>query len=122
MAATLSNVNLIVSDLDRALAFYVELLGLRVDADRSSPPGFVLLRAGACTLTIQAAASAAGPAGAGPGMALGFEVLDLNDVAARLTAAGYADAPVQTVVGWGRALQARDPDGHRLNLFTTREG
>ena len=124
MAATLTNVNLIATDVDRVRAFYVDLLGLHVDADRSTGPEFLFLTAGACTLSIQDAASAAAVStgeapGAGQGVALSFEVLDLDDVAARLTSAGYTDGPVQ-VTGWGRTLRARDPEGRRLNLFTTR--
>lgn len=119
MTIALTNVNLIVADMPRALAFYQELLGLSPDERQSAPPTFVVLRAGTSTLSIQDAAAAGETPGAGPGIELGFEVEDLDGLAQHLAAGGYLDAPIQTM-GWGRALSISDPEGHRLNLFTRR--
>ena len=119
MNLVLENVNLIVTDVARARDFYVGVLGLQPDERRSAPPDFLFLRRPRWA-DVARAAAAGETAGAGPGMEIGFEADDLDAVAARLAAVGCGGATVETM-GWGRALSVRDPDGHRLNLFTPKQ-
>lgn len=118
--ARLANINLAVSDPARSLAFYRSALGLR-ETPRSAPPGFIQLwadDAGTLTLSLQqrGASSAAAQPG---GCELGFEVDDLEAARAALEAAG-AGAVTPQRMGWGEAIDARDPDGHALTIYRLR--
>lgn len=116
MAAFLRNVTLVVQDPERSRAFYGSVLDLP-DA-REAGPGFVMLQAGEVTLILQpAAASSAAPQPGG--VELGFEVADVDAVRAALLAAGGTVGGLQRM-GWGEALDARDPDGHALTLYCRR--
>jgi catechol 2,3-dioxygenase-like lactoylglutathione lyase family enzyme len=89
------------SDVEPMTRFY-EVLGLRVGSV-SRPGGWVELPAEAGTLAIHR-----GDAGR---CELAFETDErLEDVAARLRAAGYEPGPVIDE-GFGRSLRVRDPDG-----------
>jgi predicted enzyme related to lactoylglutathione lyase len=108
-------VNVFVSDLDRAIAFYQGALGL--DLQMSAPEhGYTSLSAGAVRL---------GLAVPGPGEAalvgrhtgVGFEVTDLETEHARLSALGVSFTMPPTRQPWGgfMALVA-DPDGNVFYL------
>jgi catechol 2,3-dioxygenase-like lactoylglutathione lyase family enzyme len=142
VTAGLDHIGVVVSDLDRALAFWQGLVGLPVTArgeaswphlsDLNGQPGVAL---GWCTLSLGGAvleltsyrggAPAAGRAGEDePGRAhVGIVVDDLDEVTARLLAAGVtlrSPGPVALAAGqyrgW-RALYALDPDGTSVELF-----
>ncbi len=116
MATSLGNINLIVSDLARSRTFYADVLGLEVDTRRSAPPSFVLFRAGTATVTLQEAGVVGATVAPSDGVEVGFEVDDVEAVQARLAGAGVEVSPVQSM-GWGRAVDARDPDGYRVTAF-----
>ncbi|MBK9940925.1 MAG: VOC family protein [Kouleothrix sp.] len=116
MATVLGNVNLFVRDVERARRFYAEALGLDEDADRSAPPGFVLLQAGGCTLTLQDATAPGAVFGADAGIELGFAVDDVAAARERLAQWGGVAGEVQQM-GWGGGFDAADPDGHRLTIY-----
>lgn len=120
MATTLASINLFAQDVDRLKRFYTEGLGLTEDPDRSAPPGFYLLRAGSATLTLQTMKTPGAETGPAGSIELGFTVDDVAALAQRLTRLGYLVGRVQQM-GWGTALDARDPEGHRLNLFRLRQ-
>jgi predicted enzyme related to lactoylglutathione lyase len=121
MAATkLASVNLFTRDIERAKRFYTEGVGLEEVPDLSAPPSFVLLRAGACTLTLQDASAPGYSDRVGESIELGFGVGDVEAAAERLRAFGAEVGPLQQM-GWGTAVEARDPDGHRLNVFRLRD-
>ncbi len=111
----LGSVNLTVTDMRKMEAFYVDVLGLTVDAERTNRPSFVLLRTANCMLILQQhdteAASRSSSDGRTP-IELGFEVTDLATVRERLG----ERATVQDM-GWGRAIETTDPEGTRLNLY-----
>lgn len=119
MTSSLSNVNLFVQDLERAQRFYTQVLGLRVDLERSSPPSFALLQAGGCTLTLQDASTPGAVLAPAESVELGFKVEDVDLVRERLSQWDVEVGQVQQM-GWGTALEARDLDGHRLNVFRMR--
>jgi catechol 2,3-dioxygenase-like lactoylglutathione lyase family enzyme len=50
---SLSNISLFVKDVNGAKKFYTQALGLVENTELSAPPSFILLNAGACTITLQ---------------------------------------------------------------------
>ncbi|HYU57720.1 MAG TPA: VOC family protein [Actinomycetota bacterium] len=119
-------VALTVEDLDAAVAFYRDALGLPVELSWDTPDGrgFVL-QAGQATLELIDAAQAdtidrveVGRRTAGP-VRLALEVGDSEATAGRLVDAGaeLLGGPVETP--WGdRNARVRAPDGMQLTLFT----
>ena len=112
----LGSVNLVVQDIAAAEKFYVGVLGLTVDKERSNPPSFLLLRAENCMVILQdAKAMESAPDGI-RSVELGFQV---EDVAAMKEKLGDR-ARVQSM-GWGNAIETEDPNGIRLNLYRLSE-
>ena len=112
----------IVSDLDRALAFYTGVLGLEL-GHRSGK--FAQLATGATRLALferDAMATVLGapiapPDRGAPGFELGFKVLDVDAAFAELVALGAEVAVEPTDRPWGqRTAYVRDPDGHLIEL------
>ncbi len=101
-----------VADVERARAFYADLLGL-AELRRFEEAGFLRslwLKAGDTVLMLERRLRGAGPA-EGSGHLLAFPVDDLQAWGERLAAAGIAveDRSEHT-------LYVRDPDGHRVGL------
>ncbi|MFK4145566.1 VOC family protein [Streptomyces sp. NPDC004065] len=117
-----SFVTLPVTDQDRALRFYQDVLGFDVVVDREMPQGRWLQVAPAGAQTVF---TLSGP-GMGdfvPGSARGIMLVttDVDADCARLARAGVSvqgpdDLP------WGRMAAFRDPDGNGLMLLTEKEG
>src|SRR5688572_11207130 len=112
----------IVENLDRALAFYIETLGLEL-GHRSGQ--FAQLATGATRLALyerSAMAKVLGsplevPARSAPGFELGFKVSDVDAAFAELVARGAEAAVEPTDRPWGqRTAYVRDPDGHLIEL------
>jgi catechol 2,3-dioxygenase-like lactoylglutathione lyase family enzyme len=118
---------LTVDDLDEALAFYRDALGLAERAvwESTGDARGVLLDAGRATLELFNEAQAAaideievGTRVAGP-VRVAFEVDDSEAVAARLVAAGAEQLAGPVVTPWNdRNVRLRAPDGIQLTLFT----
>ncbi|WP_330338611.1 VOC family protein [Streptomyces sp. NBC_00557] len=117
-----SFVTLPVSDQDRALRFYRDVLGFQVTADRDMPQGRWLQVAPEGAQTVFTL-SGPGMGGFEPGSARGIMLVttDVDADCARLTAAGI---PVQGPddMPWGRMASFADPDGNGLMLLTEKEG
>ncbi|EDY57820.1 MULTISPECIES: VOC family protein [Streptomyces] len=113
-----SFVTLPVSDQDRALRFYTDVLGLTVTADRDLPQGRWLQVAPEGAQTVFTL-SGPGMGGFEPGSARGIMLVttDVDADCARLAEAG---APVQgpDELPWGRMASFTDPDGNGLMLLT----
>lgn len=110
MIRGVNHVTLTVADLDRSLAFYADLLGMRV-AMRS--PRSAYLEAGSLWLCLQVGEPT--PAARGDYNHLAFDVTasDFTSLATKVAAA----APIwQENVSEGPSLYMSDPDGHRLEL------
>ena len=119
---------LYVGDIERATAFYRDVLGLGV---MSAGPRLVALDAGGATVLLLFArgATAAGLSfpggwipphdGAGPAhFALAIEAAELEDWVRHLS---VHDVTVESRVTWSRggtSLYLRDPDGHSVELAT----
>jgi predicted enzyme related to lactoylglutathione lyase len=106
-------VNVPVSDVDRAKAFYVERAGFNADHDHTvsdeirfvqlTPPG------SACSISI-----GRGLSGMAPGSLEGLQVVVDDVEAARAALAGRGvDVSEVTDFPWGRFVFFADPDGNR---------
>jgi catechol 2,3-dioxygenase-like lactoylglutathione lyase family enzyme len=120
--ATLDYTVLVVEDLERSLAFYVDLLRLPL-GHRSGP--YAQLRTGATRLALfeRAAMSAVldrplrAPDPGAAGFEIGFKVDDVDAAFRELTAAGAWPEQPPRDRPWGqRTAYLRDPDGHLVEL------
>jgi len=113
-----SFVTLPVTDQDRALRFYTEVLGMTVTADLDLPQGRWLQVAPAGAQTVFTL-SGPGMGGFEPGGTRGIMLVttDVDADCARLAAAGVrVQGPDE--LPWGRMASFADPDGNGLMLLT----
>ncbi len=120
--AGLDYVILIVEDMDRALRFYTDVLGLRL-GHRSGD--YAQFDTGATRLALYtrgAMAKTLGmtlqrPAEDAPGFEIGFKVADVDAAFAELVKCGAIPVTSPTTRPWGqRTAYVRDPDGHLIEL------
>jgi lactoylglutathione lyase len=113
---------LIVENLDRALVFYTEVLGLKL-GHRSGD--YAQLDTGKTRLALytrHAMASTLGmslaaPSSETPGFEIGFKVANVDDAVRELLARGAKLAAAPADRFWGqRTAYVRDPDGHLIEL------
>ncbi len=109
----LGSVNITVKDMAASERFYVDVIGLTVDEERTNRPHFVLLRASNAMVILQDA-NALDPKPESP-IEIAFQVSDLASVQAKLG----AQATVQEM-GWAKALETVDPDRVRLNFYESK--
>jgi catechol 2,3-dioxygenase-like lactoylglutathione lyase family enzyme len=119
---TLDYVVLIVADLDAALSFYTETLGLELQhrAER-----YAQIRAGTTRLALYTrdamqktlGAALEAPLLSAPAFELGFKVSDCDAAFAELVASGAPVVTAPTTRPWGqRTAYVRDPDGNLIEL------
>jgi catechol 2,3-dioxygenase-like lactoylglutathione lyase family enzyme len=94
-------------DMERAIAFYRDVLGLEPDFES---PHWTTFRTGVCTLALHAGAEAPDPT---------FEVADAAAERDRLLAAGIEVTEIREPVAGLRVFDARDPDGNRFSIEST---
>ena len=119
-------VALTVADVDEALAFYRDALGLEQIADWSSGNGrVVVLGAGRATLELfdEAQAELVDAIEAGRRVSgavrLAFEVPGSEELAQRLATAGGEQIAPPVTTPWGdQNARVRAPDGMQLTLFS----
>lgn len=120
----IGHVVLMVADLERAVRFYVEVLGFRISdvyPEAMMPGGMVFLRCNADHHGIALVGGAKGPAASAELHHMAFEVSSLDEVIrardhlrqhkAQIDFEGRRRAGVQI------AVEFRDPDGHRLEIY-----
>ncbi|KPV47076.1 hypothetical protein SE17_42770 [Kouleothrix aurantiaca] len=117
MHARISNINLLVRDVQAAKTFYTTVLGLAEPDERGGPPTMALLLAGGCTISLQDAEAMGQAPAACEGIELGFEVEDVDAAWRAMRAAGVEVLGAPVDQSFGRTFDARDPDGHRLVIF-----
>lgn len=113
---------LIVADLERALSFYTEVLGLPLGHRSGSyaqlatgDTRLALYERSAMEATLGCSLRAPGPDS--PGFEIGFKVDDVDRAYAELVALGAEPAVAPTDRPWGqRTAYVRDPDGHLVEL------
>ncbi|MGW7527562.1 VOC family protein [Streptomyces sp. NPDC054783] len=117
-----SFVTLPVTDQDRALRFYRDVLGFEVTADLQMQPGRWLQVAPKGAQTVFTL-SGPGMGGFEPGSARGIMLVttDVDADCARLAEAG-TEVRGPEEYPWGRMASFTDPDGNGLMLLTEKEG
>jgi catechol 2,3-dioxygenase-like lactoylglutathione lyase family enzyme len=120
MKAKLATVNLQSADPQRSKRFYVDVLGMTEDTQRSHPPSFVYLRSDGCDITIASSLESSAALRA-PSIELGFEADDIAAMRSHLAASGVPDFRDESM-GWGEALELQDPDGHQVLIYSFRRG
>lgn len=118
----LDYVVLVVDDLDRSLAFYVELLGLPL-GHRSGP--YAQLATGRTRLSLYERSAMADTLGTplrapdadAPAFEIGFKVRNVDVSYVELVGRGAESAVAPITRPWGqRTAYLRDPDGHLVEL------
>jgi lactoylglutathione lyase len=113
---------LVVQDLDRALHFYCDLLGLPLG---HRPGSFAQLATGVTSVALYERAAMAttlgraleSPSPDAPGFELGFKVESCDASYDELVSGGATPAVPPTDRPWGqRTAYVRDPDGHLVEL------
>ena len=113
---------LIVDDLERALWFYTEVVGLKL-GHRSGD--YAQLDTGATRLALYTRSAMAttlglslqAPRPEAPGFEIGFKVADVDLTVNELIARGAVQVVPPTDRFWGqRTAYVRDPDGHLIEL------
>ncbi len=104
-------VYLYVSDMERSLAYYRDLLGIALEGDGDWQEA----RLGETRFALHLAHEGVGELSAGT-VHLDFEVTDVDSAAERLRAAGI-EVKETMRDEWGSAIEIADPDGYRLYLF-----
>ncbi len=114
MKYRLGMVILHVQDLQRARAFYTDTLGLPIVPEFSDDRFVVVQPAGDAQIGITSAPGAA----SGPGSTeLAMEVSDVDSVYREWKSQGVTLLTEPTDFPFGRAFDAQDPDGNKLNVF-----
>ncbi len=117
----LAYVNVFVTDLPRAVAFYRETLGLALQY-ASPEHGYASLSAGAVRLGVAVPGEAETQL-IGRHTGLGFEVADLEATHARLSAAGVHFSMPPTRQPWGAFMALlSDPDNNVFYLDQEADG
>jgi predicted enzyme related to lactoylglutathione lyase len=110
------------TDLDRAVAFY-ELLGFsfpppEADAQHVEAPGPVRLMIDSAALLTELNGEPPRPGTASPFALLGASPAEVDEVVARVSAAGHTVVHPPFDAPWGqRYATVADPDGYRIDLF-----
>jgi catechol 2,3-dioxygenase len=116
----IGRVDLTVTDLDRSLAFYRDILGL---VPTRQDDGQVLLAEPDGTVLLALAGGAAARAAAGPGL-FHFALLvpERRDLARALAGLRAAEWPLQGAADHAvsEALYLADPDGHGIEIYADR--
>ncbi len=114
MITNISAVWLPVTDMDRALAFYRDTLGLEV---LSSDEDWSMVTAGDQQIGLNARESPAGDGGA----VIAFGVDDLEQAVEELRGKGASFTDDISEHHWGRIIPFADPDGNDLQLYSPPE-
>lgn len=123
-ASAIMGVAINVVNIDKELAFYTEVLGMKLKAKRASGTkneyilGFDADPASPSLLLMHDTAPS-GPASIQHGNGysrLVVSVSDLDAIVTRLTSAGYSHDGVHEAPGGYRIAVATDPEGYRLEL------
>jgi predicted enzyme related to lactoylglutathione lyase len=111
MITEISAIWLPVTDMDRALAFYRDTLGLKV---LSNDDDWSMVTAGDQQIGLNARESPAGDGGA----VIAFGVDDLEQTVADLREKGTDFTGEISEHPWGRIIPLSDPDGNDLQLYS----
>lgn len=120
MKIKLASINLETATPQTAKRFYIDVLEMVEDHERSHGDAFVYLRSEGCDITLATPEHAAG-AEPSRTVELGFEVDDIDEARRRFERAGVTDVAAKSM-GWGEVLEARDADGNRVIVYRFARG
>jgi len=106
-----SVVYLYVSDMERSVAFYRDLLGIPLEGDGDWQEASL----GGVRFALHRTREGIGALSSGT-INVNLEVADVDAAAERLRAAG-AEVGETMREDWGAALEVTDPDGYRLSMY-----
>lgn len=109
------HLNLPVSDLERSRDWFISTLGLKVEFEITDRRTVALQDGEGFTVFLQEA-----PAVAPNGVALWFQVADVDATFAEWTARGVAFARAPQKNFWGYGPELADPDGYLVRLWDER--
>ncbi len=120
-----SHVAMEVSDLERSIAFYTEVLGLEIFHDDRQSPRQASVKGVIGGFGVELAQSrepllavTRRPAGAAPGRpCLSFSVSNIDEAFERLRSRGSVEASAPSEIRGVRFFQVFDPDGQSLELI-----
>lgn len=120
LAKDLDVVFVYVSDLDRSVAFYRDILGIPLARDEHDADWFEHRFPSGVRFGMHTAHEGAMPQPPGS-IVVDFAVDDVDEALARL---GRADIQVRSVTRerWGSTIEIADPDGHRIQLYAAPMG
>jgi catechol 2,3-dioxygenase-like lactoylglutathione lyase family enzyme len=117
---TLNHAMIYVKDVERALGFYRDMLGLKLidDFRHESTPVYARLRAPGGDGTIALHLAGPGNSVASEGVRLYFEIRELDEFCRGLQKKGFYINQMPRMMPWGwRHAYINDPDGHEISLY-----
>ena len=117
---TFNHAMIYVKDVNRALAFYRDLLGFKLIEDFrfDGIPVYARLRAPGGDGTIALHQAGASASLVSEGVRLYFEVRDLDGFCRTLLRKGFYITQMPRMMEWGwRHAYLNDPDGHEISLY-----
>jgi len=111
LVSKINVVYLYVSEMERSLGFYRDVLGVPLQGDGDWQEASL----GGTRFALHRTHEGIGPLSSGT-VHVNLEVADVDAAAERLSAAGV-DVRETMRDEWGSALELTDPDGYRLYLF-----
>jgi lactoylglutathione lyase len=111
LVSRVSVVYLYVSDMDRSLSFYRDLLGIPLEGDED----WAEAKLGGTRFALHATHDGIGELSAGT-IHVSLEVADVDAAAERLRTEGVETRETMRDE-WGTAVEVVDPDGYRVYLF-----
>jgi len=115
LARDLEIVFVYVSDMDRSVFFYRDLLGIPLEQDAHDSDWYAGRLPSGVRFGLHGAHEGAQPQPPGS-VVIDFRIDDVDEAVARLERAGVR---IESVMRerWGSTVQIADPDGHRIQLF-----
>ena len=121
MSYTLGITIIYTRDTKKMTQFYTEIMGLPVVKEQSSDTFVALATAGGTLLALQDASRNKPYEQVAPGgIALGFEVDDVDATWRNWQAKGAKTLTAPEDLPFGRAFDAQDPEGHLLTVYKLR--
>ena len=116
MKTKLATINLQVANPERSKRFYLDVLGMVEDTERSHAPVFIYLQSNGCDITLATPQEAHG-AQPSRTIELGFEVDDIAAMKTHLSACGVRNYREESM-GWDQALELRDNDRYQVLIYS----
>jgi len=117
---TFNHAMIYVKDVNRALAFYRDLLGFKLIEDfrYDGTPVYARLRAPGGDGTVALHQAGPGASLTSDGVRLYFEIANLDDFCRSLIRKGFYITQMPRMMEWGwRHAYLNDPDGHEISLY-----